>query len=157
MISLKRLALLALTAAAVSLMPVALASQRSQAGDAGKPAELAEAVTAYRQATVRGDVTTLSNLVAHDYMLVNSDSSLQARQSYLDDFKLPGFKIDRYLVKQSAHEVWGDTALVRELVQLAWTQEGEQHRRELRIAHVWTKRDGHWQIAYTQLTRVPDR
>lgn len=154
--SLKLLALLALTAAA-TLMPAALASQRSQAGDAGMPAELTKAVNAYRQATIRGDATALSNLVASDYILVNSDSSLQARQSYLDDFELPGFRIDRYLVEQSAHEVWGDTALVRELVHLAWTQEGEQHARGLRIAHLWRKRDGHWQIAYTQLTRVPDR
>jgi len=156
MIGLMRLALLALTAA-VSMMPVALASQGSQTDDPGIPIELAEAVTAYRQATIRGDIAALSNLVAHDYILVNSDSSLQAKQSYLDDFKLPGFKIDRYVVEQPAQEVWGDTALVRGLLHLAWTQDGEHHRRVLRIAHVWTKRDGRWQIAYTQLTRVPDR
>jgi ketosteroid isomerase-like protein len=106
---------------------------------------------------MRSDIAALSKLVADDYILVNSDSSLQAKQSYLDDFKLPGFKVHRYVVEESAHAVWGDTALVRGLLHLGWTQDGAQHGRVLRIAHVWTRREGHWQIAYTQLTRVPDR
>jgi ketosteroid isomerase-like protein len=156
-ISLLRLGLLAL-AAAVSMMPAAtFASQASHNGAAIMPPELAEVLSEYRQATMQSDIAALSKLVADDYILVNSDSSLQAKQSYLDDFKLPGFKIDRYVVEESAQTVWGDTALVRELLHLAWTQDGAQHSRVLRIAHVWTRRDGHWQIAYTQLTRVPDR
>jgi ketosteroid isomerase-like protein len=156
-ISLMRLALLVL-AATLPMMPApSLASQASQTGDIATPTELAAALSAYRQATMQGDIATLSALVADDYILVNSDSSLQAKQSYLDDFKVPGFKVDRYVVEQPAQEVWGDTALVRGLLHLAWTQDGEQHSRVLRIAHVWTRRDGHWQIAYTQLTRVPER
>ena len=154
---LMRLALLAL-ATAVPMVPAAsLASQPSQSSDAGIPTELAEAVGAYRQATMRGDIATLSDLVADDYILINSDSSLQAKPSYLADFKLPGFKVDRYVVEQPVYKVRGDTALVRGLLHLGWTQDGKQHSRVLRIAHVWTWRDGHWQIAYTQLTRVPDR
>jgi ketosteroid isomerase-like protein len=154
---LMRLALLVL-ATAVPMMSVAsLASQPSQSSDAGTPTELAEAVSAYRQATMRGDIATLSDLVADDYVLINSDSSLQAKPSYLADFKLPGFKVDRYVVEQPVYKVWGDTALVRGLLHLGWTQDGKQNSRVLRIAHVWTWRDGHWQIAYTQLTRVPDR
>ena len=156
-ISLLHLGLLALTAT-VSMMPATTsASQAPQPGTAGMPPELAEALSEYRQATMRSDIATLSNLVADDYILVNSDSSLQAKQSYLDDFKLSGFKIDRYVMEASAQTVWGDTALVRGLLHLAWTQDGARHSRVLRIAHVWTRHHGHWQIAYTQLTRVPDR
>ena len=156
-ISPMRLALLALAATVAMLPSATLAAQASRAGDAAMPAELAEAVSAYRQATMQGDTATLSTLVADDYILVNSDSSLQAKQSYLDDFKVPGFKVDRYVVEQPVQTVWGDTALVRGLLHLAWTQDGERHGRMLRLAHVWTRRDGHWRIAYTQLTRVPDR
>jgi ketosteroid isomerase-like protein len=154
---LMRLALLAIATAAPMMPAASLASQPSQSSDAGTPAELAEAVSAYRQATMRGDTATLSDLVADDYILINSDSSLQGKPSYLADFKLPGFKVDRYVVEQPVYKVWGDTALVRSLLHMGWTQDGKQHSRVLRIAHVWTRRDGHWQIAYTQLTRVPDR
>lgn len=154
-----RWALLGL-AAAVSMMPASiLALQASTSATAmpAMPAELAAAVAEYRRATMRSDIATLSALVADDYILVNSDASLQAKPSYLEDFRLPGFTIDRYVVEAPAHAVWGDTALVRGLLHLAWTQDGARHARVLRIAHVWNRRDGHWRLAYTQLTRVPDR
>jgi ketosteroid isomerase-like protein len=156
LVGLLRLGLLALAATLPAMPAATFASRASHNGAAGMPPELAEAVREYRQATMHNDIATLSNLVADDYILINSDASLQAKQSYLDDFRLPGFRIDRYVVEESAQAVWGDTALVRGLLHLAWTQDGAQHRRVLRIAHVWTRREGHWQIAYTQLTRVPE-
>ena len=150
-----RRALLGL-AAAVSMMPAAVLASQASTG-AAMPAELAAAVAEYRRATMDSDIAVLSALVADDFILVNSDSSLQAKPSYLADFRLPGFKIDRYVMEQPAHAVWGDTALVRGLLHLAWTQGGTKHARVLRIAHVWNRRDGRWRLAYTQLTRVPDR
>lgn len=144
-------------AAVVSMTPGAAFASQASTGIAAMPAELAAAVAEYRWATMRGDIAALSSLVADDYILVNSDSSLQAKPSYLADFRLPGFKIERYAMEQPAHAVWGDTALVRGLLHLEWTQDGSQHTRVLRIAHVWRKGDGRWRLAYTQLTRVPDR
>lgn len=75
----------------------------------------------------------------------------------LADFRLPGFKIEGYALEQSAHAVWGDTALVRGVLHLAWMQDGSKHTRVLRIAHVWHMCDGRWRLEYTQLTRVTDR
>lgn len=151
-----RRALLVL-AATVSMVPAATFAAQAPTGTGAMPAGLAAAVAEYRQATMRNDIAALSALVADDYILVNSDASLQAKPSYLADFRLPGFKIDRYVVEAPAHAVWGDTALVRGLLHLAWRQDGSQHTRVLRIAHVWNRRDGRWRLTYTQLTRVPDR
>jgi ketosteroid isomerase-like protein len=143
--------------AAAWVMTTALVVPIARAGGANMPATLADAVNAYRQATMRNDIATLSRLVADDYVLVNSDGSVQAKPSYLDDFRRPGFRIERYVVDQPAQMVWGETALVRSRLHLTWTQDGETHDRVVRIAHVWTRRAGHWQIAYTQLTRVAER
>src|SRR5215475_3208565 len=60
----------------------------------GLPADLAKALSNYDQATLHNDVGTLSSLVADDYVLVNSDSTLQDKGSYLSDFARPGFRID---------------------------------------------------------------
>ncbi|MDG2518370.1 nuclear transport factor 2 family protein [Lysobacter soli] len=150
----KRRAFLALVAA-VSITPAATFDSPASTGIAAMPAELAAPVVEYRRATIRSDIATLSALVADDYILVNSDASLQAKASYLADFRLPGFRIERYAMEQPAHAVWGDTALVRGLLHLKWTQDGSKHTRVLRIAHVWHKRDGRWRLAYTQLTRSP--
>lgn len=117
--------------------------------------DLDDAVRAYDQATVHNDVVALAQLVSDDYMLVNSDSTLQDKSSYLADFKVPGFKLDPYALAQPVRKIWGDTALVAGLVHLSWTLKGERQTRLLRIAHVWTKLEGRWRLAYTQLTRVP--
>jgi ketosteroid isomerase-like protein len=119
--------------------------------------DLDAAVRAYDEATVRNDVTTLARLVSDDYMLVNSDSSLQDKQSYLEDFKVPGFKLDPYVLEQPVRRAWDNTALVAGVVNLSWTLDDQRHVRRLRIAHVWTRQQGRWRLAYTQLTRVPER
>ena len=138
-----------ITAAAVA--PALVGWNASAAGS-----DLDDAIRAYDQATVHNDVASLAQLVSDDYTLVNSDSTLQDKSSYLEDFKVPGFKLDPYVLEQPVRRVWGDTALVAGLVHLSWTLKGEHQARLLRIAHVWTL-EGRWRLAYTQLTRVPER
>lgn len=129
----------------------ALISWESSAAES----DLDAAVRAYDQATIHNDVAALAELVRDDYMLVNSDSTLQDKHSYLEDFKVPGFKLDPYALEQPIRRVCGECALVAGRVRLSWTLKGEQQARLLRIAHVWTKVLGRWRLAYTQLTRVP--
>ncbi len=121
------------------------------------PSDLAKAIKDYDAATVSNGIATLAELVADDYVLVNSDSTLQNKQSYLEDFKVPGFKLDPYVLQEPVLKVWDGTALLAGLVQLSWRLDGKHHRRLLRIAHVWARREGRWRMAYTQLTRVPER
>lgn len=122
-----------------------------------EPEGLAKAIEDYDRATVSNDIATLANVVADDYVLVNSDSSLQDKQSYLEDFKVPGFKLDPYELQQPVRRIWGDAALLAGVVRLRWTLKGEHHARLLRIAHVWTRHEHRWRLAYTQLTRIPDQ
>ena len=138
--------LLASAAAAPTLVGIKASAAES---------DLDAAVHAYDEATVHNDVATLAQLVSHDYMLVNSDSSLQDKQSYLEDFKVPGFKLDPYVLEQQARRNWGESALVAGLMNLSWTLNGNRETRRLRVAHVWTKQQGRWRLAYSQLTRVP--
>jgi ketosteroid isomerase-like protein len=120
------------------------------------PTALARAVSDYDQATLRNDVATLSSLVADDYILVNSDSTLQDKRSYLSDFARPRFRIDPYIFEQSVHRVWREFAVTGGLLHLGWTQDGKHQQRMVRIAHVWARSGKRWQIVYTQLTRVPE-
>lgn len=131
------------------------AAESAPAGTAKLPSDLAKAVNDYDQATIRNDIAALGKLVAEDYVLVNSDATVQNKQQYLADFNLPGFSIDPYVMEQPVLKVWSNTAVTGGLLNLSWTQEGTHQRRRLRVAHVWVKYDGHWQITYTQLTRVP--
>jgi ketosteroid isomerase-like protein len=120
------------------------------------PPDLTKAIQDYQQAQVQNDVVTLDHLVTDDFVLVNSDSSVQNKKSFLEDFKKPGFIMEPYVLQEKVEKVWGDAAVIGGVMLLKWTQDGKQQSRKLRIVYVWAKRDGHWQTTYAQLTRVPE-
>jgi len=117
--------------------------------------DLAQVVKEYDQTQLHNDVATLERLVADDYVLVNSDGTVENKQQFLADFRLPGFKIEPYVLEDRIEKASGDAAVTGGLVRLRWTQDGKHQTRVVRIAYVWTKRDGRWQATYTQVTRAP--
>jgi len=119
------------------------------------PPDLAKAVRDYDRAQIHNDIPTLERLVADDYVLVNSNATVENKQQFLADFNLPGFKIDPYVVEQPVEKIWGNAAVLGGLVHLSWTQDGKHQTRLLRVAYVWVKRNGHWKATYAQVTRVP--
>lgn len=119
------------------------------------PPDLAEAVRKWDEAQLANDTATLSRLITDDYVLVNSDSSLQNKESFLADFHAPGFKLDPYQLTEKVEKVWGDAAVRAGVLDLGWTLGGKHETRRLRMAYVWAKRDGRWQMTFMQLTRVP--
>jgi len=118
------------------------------------PSDLVNAAHDYDEAQFNNDIPTLERLVADDYVLVNSNGTVENKQQFLADFNLPGFKIDPYTMEQPVRKVWGDGAVIGGLVHLSWTQDGKHQTRVLRVAYVWAKRDGHWRATYAQVTRV---
>jgi ketosteroid isomerase-like protein len=120
------------------------------------PHDLAKAVDDYHQAHFNNDILELKRLVSDDYVLVNSDATVEDKQKVLADHSLPGFKTDPYVVEQPVNRVWDNAAVTSGLVHLSWTLDGKHHMRVVRMAHVWAKRNDQWQATYTQVTRVPD-
>ena len=145
-----------ITAAAAAVVAALLSLQPASAAPTQPPADLARALDAYHRATVSNDVATLGDLVTDDYVLVNSDASVQDKASYLADFAAPGFKLDPYDVGRPIYAVRGEAALTAWTFRLSWSQNGRHQARRLRIAHFWVSEQGRWRIAYTQLTRIPD-
>jgi ketosteroid isomerase-like protein len=137
----------AVIAAMLSVLPASAASSNL-------PADLARALDAYHHATTGNDTATLAGLVTDDYVLVNSDASIQGKASYLADFAAPGFRLEPYEVEQPIYSVGADAALTAWTFRLSWTQDGRRQSRRLRIAHFWVREQERWRIAYTQLTRI---
>lgn len=141
-------------AAAAAFIPVHPGAPQAPAD--ALPPDLVQAIEAFDRAQVRADTATLSGLVTEDYVLVNSDATIDRKAKYLADFLLPGLRMESYVIEQRIEKAWEGTAVVFGLQRLNWTQDGVRHRRVLRIVHVWTKRSGRWQASHTQLTRVPE-
>jgi len=119
------------------------------------PPDLARAAKRYDRATIDSDIPALERLFADEYVLVNSDASVENKQQAIADFRMPGFKIDPYVMTQTVETAWDNGAVISGVVQLSWTQDGKHQQRLIRVAHVWAKRRGAWQMTYTQVTRVP--
>ena len=119
------------------------------------PPDLAAALSSYDRAHYESDLPRLSSLVTDDYMLVNSDASVENKEQFLADFRLPGFKIDPYTREQPINKVWESGAVTSGVVHLSWTQDGSKHTRVLRYADVWAKKNGRWLVIFSQVTRVP--
>ena len=119
------------------------------------PADLARAAKNYDRANIDSDIPTLERLFADEYVLVNSDASVENKQQAIADFRMPGFKIDPYVMTHPVEMAWDNGAVIGGVVDLSWTQDGKHQQRLIRIAHVWAKRHGNWQMTYTQVTRVP--
>ena len=119
------------------------------------PPDLASALSSYDRAHYESDLARLDSLVTDDYVLVNSDASVENKEQFLADFRLPGFKIEPYVREQSINKVWSDGAVTAAIVRLSWTQDGSRHTRALRYADVWMKKNGRWRVTFTQVTRVP--
>lgn len=118
------------------------------------PRDLAAAMKNYDEAQFRNDTATLSGLVRDDFVLVNSNGSVENKPQFLADFHLPGFRIAPYVWREPVRKFWGDGAVVGGLIHLHWTQDGKRQTRWLRIAYAWMKRGGRWQATYAQVTRV---
>src|SRR5262245_586692 len=92
---------------------------------AALPPDLAQAVKDFDRAQFHNDTRTLARLFADDYVLVNSDTSVEDKQQALADFEKPGFKVDPYVVEEPVEKVWGNAAVLGGLVHLSWTQDGK--------------------------------
>jgi ketosteroid isomerase-like protein len=121
---------------------------------AALPQDLTQAANAYDRAQFSNDIPSLGSLVTDDFVLVNSDGSVENKQQFLADFNLPGFKIDPYRIERPIRKIWSSGAVIAGLVRLHWTQDGKSQIRDLRVAYVWQKSGGHWRVIYAQVTRV---
>lgn len=139
----------------VKLAALFLVLNTAPALAADLPPDLAKAVQDYDRAQFSNDIAALERLVDDDYVLVNSNASVEDKRQFLANFNLPGFKIEPYVIEQPVQKVWSDGAVIGGLVNLSWTQDGKHQTRRLRVAYVWAKRGGRWLATYAQVTRIP--
>ena len=134
---------------------IALAAPATGAGDphAVLPPDLRQAVADYDRAQAQGDVVALRRLLADDYVLQNSSGKVDHKADFLRDATTTTF--DPFTVEDETLRVWRDGALLAGVATLHGHSGGKEFTVRLRFADVWRKRDGHWQVAFTQATRVP--
>jgi len=139
-----------------ALLIVLLASFAATAGTpAPIPADLAARVHAYDDAQVKGDKAALEDLLADDYVLVNSRGQRQSKVDLIGDYTKPGFKLEPFTVEEPVELVWRDGAVMGGVATLRGVDEGQTFEVRLRFSDIWAKRNGKWRVIYTHASRDP--
>lgn len=119
------------------------------------PLELEMAVKAYDVAQVTGDREALTKLLAEDYLLVNGAGAVENKGQFIAESVDPSFNLDPFVVLHPATRVWSDGAIFAGEVYLSGQSGGKAFKAHTRFADIWAKRSGHWQVVFTQVTRMP--
>lgn len=119
------------------------------------PAELAARVHAYDAAQVEGDAAALDDLLADDYVLVNSRGQRQTKAQLIADYTKPDFRLEPFTVEEPVELVWSDGAVMGGVATLRGVDGGEAFEVRLRFSDIWAKRGGKWRVIYTHASRDP--
>ena len=92
--------------------------------------------------------------LADDYTLVNSGGHIQNKDELIADYTSPGYKLNPFTVLEPVEKVWSDGAVMGGIATLSGTEGGKAFAVTLRFADVWAKRNGRWQVIYSQVSRV---
>ena len=114
------------------------------------PPDLAAAARAFDEAQVKGDGAALERLLADDYLLVNSQGQTETKAEFIRDYTADGFSFAPFTIEKPVEKVWAMGAVLGGVVDAKGTSEGTPYAVRLRFADVWAKRDGKWQVIYTQ-------
>ena len=146
-----RISALALTSA---LLLGAMASLAAKDASPKIPADLAARVHAYDEAQVHGDKAGLEDLVAEDYVLINSGGQRQTKADLIRDYTKPGFKLEPFVVEEPVEVVWADGAVMGGVARIRGVDDGQAFDLRLRFSDIWAKRNGKWRVIYTHVNRA---
>lgn len=141
------------------VLAMALATQAhagKEVGDyRGLPGDLAAAATAYDLAQYTSDRAELERLLADDYTLAGSNGHNQTKAEFIDDSTAPGSKTTSIAISDQVSKVWPNGAVLGGIFEAKGTDRGKPYAVRGRFVDVWAKRDGRWQVIFTQAHKVP--
>jgi ketosteroid isomerase-like protein len=130
-------------------------AEDASAKDDALPPDLAKAAAEYDQAQMKNDGAALHRLLADDYALVNGSDEIADKAAFIKDSTQPGWALQPFVVTNAINRVWADGAVLSGEVELKGTSDGKAFDVRMRFADVWRKRDGKWQVVFTEVTRFP--
>lgn len=108
-------------------------------------------------ARVNRDVPYLERLYAREFRVHAMNGSVVSRQADIAAFASGDLKPDLVQDQDMEVSVYGDTALVTGIENLAGTYKGNYGEMALRFFSVFVRREGRWQWVVHQSTPVPKK
>lgn len=101
------------------------------------------------KALVRGDGDALARIMAEDFLFtypLEGDDKAQ----FIADVTSGNLKIEHISRGQVSVRVFGTTAVLTARDSATWIYHGHEHSGQYKIIHVYTERDGRWQLCAVQ-------
>jgi hypothetical protein len=119
------------------------------------PKDLADAATAYDVAQFKADRKELERVVADDYTLAGTSGKDLTKAEFIADQTAPGNKTISVDIHDQVSKVWSDGAVLAGLVDARGESHGKEFTFRGRFVDVWAKRNGRWQVVFTQIHAIP--
>jgi ketosteroid isomerase-like protein len=117
--------------------------------------DLRAALTAYREALVKKDLTKLETIWTDDYMFIDGHGRVRTKADRLADLRSSKTSLDKIQNEGAARvRVHGDVGIISSDVTLTGRYGGKEVSGLFRSTHIWVNKDGRWQLLMNQLTAV---
>ena len=121
----------------------------------GLPRDLSAAATAYDLAQFRSDRSELQRLLADDYTLVGSYGETLTKVEDIAGAVSPDRKATYVALSKQVRKVWPNGAVLGGIVDAKGIDHGKAFVMRARFVDIWAKRNGHWQVIFTQINDIP--
>ena len=126
-----------------------------EVGDySGLPKDLAEAATAYDVAQFKADRAELERLLADDYTLAGTSGKNRTKADLIAEQTAPENKTISVDIYDQVKKAWPNGAVLAGMVEAKGTNKGKAYTFKGRFVDVWAKRNGRWQVIFTQIHNV---
>jgi hypothetical protein len=126
-----------------------------EVGDySGLPKDLADAATAYDVAQFKADKAELERLLADDYTLAGTSGKNRTKADLIAEQTAPGNKTFSVDIYDQVKKVWPNGAVLGGMVEAKGSNQGKAYTFKGRFVDVWAKRNGRWQVIFTQIHNV---
>jgi ketosteroid isomerase-like protein len=114
------------------------------------------AADAFIQAQQQGDGAALDRILASEFLFVRSSGRVGDRRDYIEGFTAAGIKLDPITISDRLFlRVSPDAAIVGGEARLRGSQNGRALSQHYRFSDTFVRRNGRWQVTYSQITPLP--
>ncbi len=154
----RMLAVAALTMAASSLALGQMTGKRvnysNQKGDSVEQAVL-QMEEELRVAITKNDTKAYGRLLDDDYVFTNQDALVRTKAQMMSAYESGSIKYESLKFDDLKVHAYGDSAVITGRSTSKGQDNGKDISGQYRYTRVYVKRQGKWQLAATQVTRIP--
>ena len=106
------------------------------------------------EARTKGDVQTLSEVYADDYVLVTAEGVVRTKSDQINELRAGQLQFEPVEIVDRTVRVYDGSAIVLSHERSKIIRNGQNIGGDFRVNRVYVKRDGRWKLVLTQATRI---